>query len=225
MTRTGLLRQFHEQGQVDWSKGDVLLSEDYPEIGLRVIAKFRKQMGIPRGSCKRGDAKIIKKRYAGVDWTKRNYVIAAELGVSREAVGKARSKLKLPLPEGHKYGRPTVHDYGRIRKAALKHPGWSRKHLREKFGVSNSTLDRILVGIKRPCHYPWPLIDLRLRNSDIAQIWEIPISTIDRQREKTGMFTRKFRLLHIGADYWQLLQQQHLAANKHRDSLKKGTNK
>lgn len=83
---------------VDWSKTNREIAAQLG-VSYQAVARARRTRGVPVGQCGRPPGTRLAKsdkRYAGVDWSQTDRQIAAQLGVSYQAVAYFRKSRGIP---------------------------------------------------------------------------------------------------------------------------------
>jgi len=143
----------------DWSKADVDIAEITGDPISSVSIWRRRLKAIPTshiGSRRRERKQLNIERWNAWDWNQQNAVLARQYGLSKERVRAIRALLRKP---------PSPKKWKRARQQTFSTP--------EKLKARSTS--RVTIKF-------WPLVNWRLRNIHIAEIWGAKYNTIKQIR-------------------------------------------
>lgn len=193
---------------VDWSKQDVELAEELGSTGS-YIGDIRRRIGAPKSPrFHKYRSKFIEPtlaKWRSWDWSKQNFELAQETGLSRERIRQIRQLLGAPRSPHHR-SRPAI-----SRRDTLT-VQWATENLDRLSGLSWTEVERE-YGFKR--HWQvyaflkakgvlrhgnrirknrWRLMNFELPNWVLERIWKLPLYRANGHRWRKHLPTPRWNL-------------------------------
>lgn len=167
----------------DWSKSDTAIAREH-KINVSSVSDWRARLGKPTaprdvepspyGGLDCGVRETLD--FSGVDWSLPDVEIAKTMHCTREYVRQKRAALGIPKSLFHEKQFSDFRDTFKDRKELCL------KDARVKFPkLAQTTFNRYcaragIISVRsggRPCELPWHLIDFRLPNNLLEEIWHL----------------------------------------------------
>lgn len=206
----------------DWSKPDAEISREHG-IMLGSVRNWRIKLNKPRAAPKnRKFFEPIPDRvidFGSVDWNEPDNAIAKQLNCSREYVRQKRASLGLSASNfwAQRYaefmkafGQDKQLLYSQVQERFPKCSPYTFKRYCHKAGI------KVLPKPRLVRTHPWHLIDFRLPNRLLEEIWHLPWNTAANQRSVNQTHAPHFSYHrgHFSPEWTGLVQEQRKAAQE-----------
>lgn len=174
----------------DWTKSNTEISR-MQGADIVTIRNYRKQLGHPpvHGNDKESPPPLPPKEpgrdWERVDWTRSDVDLCMELGVSRERVRQVRVKLGKPK----RYEWQLKFERFKERFKEVKELSYAEANEAEPLAELSFTkycrrlwIKRKLLKTSGGSKHPWALVDWRLPNRLLDEIWKLPAGRASTRR-------------------------------------------
>lgn len=220
---------------LDWTKSNTALAREH-QLNTATISAWRHKLGHPnpvtrdierRPPLQKGTKKSKLTDYSHLDFAnKSDATLAKEMGVSRELMRQVRARLGLPRRTHWQIKFDNFKEHFKDRKelsfaqCRAEYPACPTETIFEDYCVRLGI--EILDPIRAMRRWPWHLVDWRISNKMLAEIWDANPGVFSNNRSRLGKPKAEFAgMWKVVPLKWQpLVEEQKRVAAEWKASLK-----